>query len=339
MYYCFRCGKETKTKSNLNSHLRNRKQCLIKFMDISRDDIINNYNDYLNKFISLYPNNPNVSGSSIQKRIEKIVCEYCQRSFTHKNNYYRHKKERCKIIKHHKIMDEFLNTKYNLLKLEYEEKLKVDTEKIEKIEEKLEKEIKNKNKIKEELENKIKILETKLVPITNTQQINNGYIGDNTGHIGDNITNITINNFGEEKINMSVKDCERIMSYEFDMIVKLIEYIHIIPPENRNAFIPSLKEKYAMIMRNQKWDLVDRKEFIDNLIINKNIMLEQLLEEYGSRFQSVNPNRSKSVIHYCKTDNEEYDRRKTNTNLLLYNNKHLVKDTFETSYSKKINGI
>jgi hypothetical protein len=128
------------------------------------------------------------------------------------------------------------------------------------------------------------------------------------------------------------------MSHEFDMIVKLIEYIHIIPPENRNAFIPSLKEKYAMIMRNQKWDLVDRREFINDLVISKNVMLEKLLDEYGSQFENVNPNRSRSVINYCKNDEEEYGKIKTNTNLLLYNNKDLVKNTFENNYNKKIKG-
>ncbi len=78
------------------------------------------------------------------------------------------------------------------------------------------------------------------------------------------------------EITMTAQDCEKIMASEFNMIVKLIEYIHVIPPENRNAFIPSLKEKYAMVLRNQKWDLVDRTEFINNLVISKNIMLEKL---------------------------------------------------------------
>ena len=216
-------------------------------------------------------------------------------------------------------MDEFLNTKYNLLKIEYEEKL----------EEKLEEERIKNIIIKESLENKIKDLETKLIPT----QINNGHIGDNIGY---NITNITINNFGEEKINMTAKDCEQIMSNEFNMIVKLIEYIHIIPPENRNAFIPSLKEKYAMILKDQKWDLVERKEFINNLIINKNIMLEKMLDEFGAEFTNVNPNRSRNVINYCKNDEDEYKKIKINANLLLFNNKDIIRDTFETKYNKKI---
>jgi hypothetical protein len=120
------------------------------------------------------------------------------------------------------------------------------------------------------------------------------------------------------------------------MIIKLIEYIHVLPPENRNSFIPSLKEKYAMILRNQKWDLVDRTEFINNLVINKNVMLEELLDKFGSKFKNVDPSRSRSVINYCKNDEEEYKRIKTGATLLLFNHKELIKDTYETKYNKKI---
>jgi len=365
MKYCFRCGNSFTTKSNLNKHLRKKKPCEIIYLDILRDDVIKRYKEYIKDFISVYKikmdsiannlpiktnttannlpiktnttanNLPIISNtmdsenlgtnSETESAISGKLCEYCGKKFSHRNSYYLHKKKYCKVIKNNiekeELMDEFLNTKYSLLKLEYEEKL----------EEKLEEERIKNVATKEILENKIKELESKLIPTAS--QINNGHIGDN---INNNIANITINNFGEEKFNMTVQDCEKIMSYEFDMIVKLIEHIHIIPPENRNAFIPSLKEKYAMILKDQKWDLVDRKEFIDNLVISKNVMLEKMLDEYGSQFENVNPNRSRSVINYCKNDEEEYKRIKTNANLLLFNNKDMIRDTYEIKYNKKI---
>ncbi len=334
MYYCFRCGKESKTKSNLNSHLRNKTICEIIYLDISRNIIINEYNEYIEIFLSVFKNNSILSANNLPiifNTKNTKNCEHCGKKFSHRNSYYLHKKKHCKVIKNsqekEELMNEFLNTKYNLLKIEYEEKL--DKTKDE-FSEKLEKEIEEKNKIKLDLENKIKDLESKLIPYNqnNTNNINNGHIGDN------NIT--IINNFGEEKFNMTAQDCEKIMSHEFDMIVKLIEYIHIIPPENRNAFIPSLKEKYAMILKDQKWNLVDRKEFIDNLVISKNVMLEKMLDEYGTQFENVNPNRSRSVINYCKNDEEEYKRIKTNATLLLFNNKDMIQDTYESKYDKKI---
>jgi hypothetical protein len=371
MFHCFRCGKKTSTKSNLNSHLKNKKKCGIKYMYISRKTIINDYDKYLNEYLSVMAK-PSITHSITKidniknivshndtqtnkivsqynsltipqllpadNKTDDILCEFCGKNFAHKNNYYRHKKFYCYKSEQHQIMDEYLQTKYDLLKMEYEEKLSAEKEKTDKIEEKLREQIENEQKLKEDvnklkidLENKIKDLESKLVPSVSNTQINNG-------HIGDNITNITINNYGEEKFNITAQDCENIMSHEFNMIVKLIEHIHINQPENRNAFIPSLKEKYAMVMKDQKWNLVDRKEFISNLVITKNVMLEQLLDDYGSQFVSVNPNRSRSIINYCKNDEEEYNKIKINTNLLLYNNKDLVKNTYESNYNKRIKG-
>ena len=314
MRVCFRCGYDFNKVYNFNKHLKKVNKCKIKYIKISRKKILNDYDNLYNKY---YDKLVELKKNHIDDNI--IKCIKCGKIFKHRSNCNVHMKKHCPIIKKENLMDEFLNTKYNLLKIEYEEKL----------EEKLEEERIKNIIIKESLENKIKDLETKLIPT----QINNGHIGDNIGY---NITNITINNFGEEKINMTAKDCEQIMSNEFNMIVKLIEYIHIIPPENRNAFIPSLKEKYAMILKDQKWDLVERKEFINNLIINKNIMLEKMLDEFGAEFTNVNPNRSRNVINYCKNDEDEYKKIKINANLLLFNNKDIIRDTFETKYNKKI---
>ena len=298
MKYCFRCGNSFTTKSNLNKHLRKKKQCHPFFLKIERNEIINRYDDYLLQYISVlnekqptgtnqwngkstkidiknllidennYEKNINktliideytvqptenqpITNQSIQKptknqpitnqengiptgiqkignpfvekgddMIKKIKCEYCESKFSHKNSYYRHKKHRCIIIKKNEkekseLIDKLLNEKYNSLKS--------------KLEKKMEKTIKN--KLESNTPNQI----------NNEQHINNGNI--NNGHIGDQI--FIINNYGEEKIKeITAKECEMIMSHEFNMITKLIEYIYIIPPENRNAFIPSLKEKY-----------------------------------------------------------------------------------------------
>jgi len=66
-------------------------------------------------------------------------------------------------------------------------------------------------------------------------------------------------------------------------------------------------------------------------------LLEKMLDEYGTQFENVNPNRSRSVINYCKNDEEEYKRIKTSANLLLFNNKDMIRDTYEVKYNQKIN--
>jgi phage FluMu protein Com len=318
MHICFRCGYEFSQVYNFRKHLKKQYKCDIKFLNVSRKKLLANYADIYDKYHDIY-----VEKKRNYVDVKVIKCKKCNKIFNHKSNCNAHIKNHCPIIKQEHLIDEFLETKYNLLKLEYEEKLdeKIEEERIKNV------------VVKEELENKIKDLEMRLMPIVSQTQINNGHIENN---IGNSTTNIIINNYGEEKFNMTAQDCEKIMASEFDMIVKLIEYIHISTIENRNAFVPSLKEKYAMILQNQKWNLVDRTEFINNLVISKNVMLEKMLEEYGDQFEYVNPSRSQSIINYCKNDEEEYKRIKTSATLLLFNNKNMIRDTFETNYSKKI---
>jgi hypothetical protein len=317
MKICFRCGKQFYNKSSLNRHLKNENICQAKYLDISPDEIILNYKIYTQEYNEIAEEN-----MAEESNVKTYTCKHCDKKFTYKRSYTRHYNEYCKAKKafdeNQKIMDEFLNTKYKLLKLELEKS------KDEYIKENLE--------LKETFEKKIKELEAKMLPYTTQNNINNGSI--NNGHIGDNIT--IINNFGEEKFNINAEDCEKIMSHEFNMIVKLIEYIHILLPENRNSFIPSLKEKYAMILRDQKWNLVDRTEFINNLVISKNVMLEELIDKYGDQFKTVNSKRSRSIINYCKNDEEEYKKIKTEASLLLFNNKDLIKNTFKFKYQKKV---
>jgi hypothetical protein len=58
------------------------------YLDIDREIIYNNYNEYYDQFIAM------------KKKINKNIfnCKYCNKIFTQKSNYYRHKKKYCKNI-------------------------------------------------------------------------------------------------------------------------------------------------------------------------------------------------------------------------------------------------
>jgi hypothetical protein len=136
-FYCFRCSKETSSKSNLHSHLRNKIVCKVLCLDIPRETIISNYFEYLSEYENCIKN-------KIKNTIVEYVCEYCNKKYIKSNSYNVHIKNYCKIKKkiyEKQKMDEIIDSKNELLKSEYEEKLKIHTEIIE-------------NKLKE-LENKI----------------------------------------------------------------------------------------------------------------------------------------------------------------------------------------
>ena len=145
MYYCLRCGKKCKTKSNLNQHLRRKKQCEKIYLNLSRNVIITDYENYEKDFLNVknemmegknikeHKKNTNEYNDNIKEHkditnINQIICEYCEKNFSYKTSYYRHKKHRCVIIKKNEqekneLIDKLLDEKYNSLKSKLEKKM------------------------------------------------------------------------------------------------------------------------------------------------------------------------------------------------------------------------
>lgn len=183
-----------------------------------------------------------------------------------------------------------------------------------------------------DLESKIESLTNQINVINNNNNnINNGNI--NNGHIGDN--KIIINNFGEEKYNLTAQDCESIMSNDFNMVVKLIEKIHFDTEENRNIYVRSLKEKYAGIFVDQKWNIVEREQLIEDLVCEKNLLLEKLLDEHEEEFTYVRPKRVKAIIDICRNDPEEIKNVRSGVRKMMKNRNDEVLETYKESYQEK----
>lgn len=319
MYICLRCSHEFNRSSNFYKHLKKENKCEAKYLNISRKDLLNDYNTTYNKCYNQYL----TCKENYIEKIKEIICEKCNKKFSRKCNYYTHQKKYCKVIKNEKII-------YDLLKLEYEEKMNEFSAK-------LEKEIEDNNKHRQDLENKIAELESKMIPYTQTT--NNGHVGDNNinnGHVGDN--NITIiNNFGSENISSIDKAIfEKIVATDFSMIQNLINYIHIFIEENRNILATSHKDKYAMVLKDQKWNLVDKNKLIDDLIIEKHKLLQSMLTKYSTESTLINPNRIQAILHLCLMDDEELKKVKTDTQLNLINGQQTVRDTYEIKYGQKV---
>ena len=96
MKFCFRCGKQSSNTSNLNSHLKNKKECDSIYLDIPRNEIIHNYIDYLDEFLIIYKikisNSDHKVINSDHKVITKTICYLCGKKFVHTTNFYRHKR-------------------------------------------------------------------------------------------------------------------------------------------------------------------------------------------------------------------------------------------------------
>ena len=179
------------------------------------------------------------------------ICEYCNKSYSRKDNLKKHQKN-CKKKK----MIESINADET---------------------EELKKEIKE---LKETVKNLINDKENICSNTTNNNTTNN----NNCNNMNENSFNtdnsthntININNYGYENKDYITKDyLIKLLKEPFQAIPKLIEYTHFNKehPENQNIKLPNKKQPYVKVLKGDKWVYADRKSTILDLIDEKHCEL------------------------------------------------------------------
>ena len=118
----------------------------------------------------------------------------------------------------------------------------------------------------------IEELKTKSVITNNSNNNSNNNTTNNTIN-----NNININNLGYENIkHLKNIDFAEILQSMYNAVPKLIEKIHFDPnhPENQNIKYTNQKSPYLKIVKDKKWQFVNKKEEILDLIDNKCFMLK-----------------------------------------------------------------
>jgi anion-transporting ArsA/GET3 family ATPase len=150
-----------------------------------------------------------------------------------------------------------------------------------------------------------------------------------------NITNnnyiIVVNNYEEtslEKLtdktyNKLLKDSEA----AHQIIPKLIKQIHFDQktPENHNILLTNRNKnnKHLQIYKNGHWEITDKSTEIDNLINDKETNLSDWVTEKGQKY----PEAMDKFNEYLdqKYDEDSAKLMKEEVEMLLYNNRHMVK--------------
>lgn len=339
MKYCFRCGKEFARKDSLNRHLIKFEPCYPKFLNIDGKELKQNYAKYEKKYLGMINKYESVDvymTKKYDKNDMEITCDFCGKIFKFKNNYYVHKKRYCKQIKLKKENDTKMKELYHLLVLREEEKENIKKE----IREQYDEEIK---KLQEQITNLRSQLKVKNSNNDNSTISSHNDSSHNNSHnnIMHNSNNnnviITINDYGKEDYSKITEDeCRMLIESDFDIILKLVELVHIDDPENMNIYIASLKEKYAMILRDQEWSAVDRMEFLRKLMMEKSQILHDLVDKYEKKFTKSKVERIRKVIDMSVSDEEETDKIISNIQLLLYNKNKLIRENYRTRYHERI---
>lgn len=210
-------------------------------------------------------------------------CKYCEQKFKFRQSMYRHIKYSCT-----KNKDEDLKELVRLLNLRIESQ---------------DRQIESQNKNIEKLMGKLEIHGS-----FNTTNIQN---------------NITLLAYRETDVSHLTDEDYRFCIKKVNHCVKsLIDKVHFNPnkPENRNIYISNMKDKYIMIYDGNNWNLANKKEELERLYEEKEMMLEEWLET------NPEPILKDKFIKYLnnKEDDECLNRIKEDIKLLLYNKGELV---------------
>lgn len=224
-----------------------------------------------------------------KQRIMDCVCKYCDKTFKHKNSMYHHIKYTCKQNK-----DEDLKELVRLMNLQLQKKdLELEYQKIQNT---------NQQKQIQKLMGKLQVNITNIVQNNHIQLLS--YKNTDTSHLTET----------------DYVQCIKKVSY---CVKHLIEKIHFNPikPENMNIYISNMKDKYIMVYEDGNWNLKNKNTELDELYNEKEILLEDWLDEYQHKYPELRQKFEKYLNN--KENDETMNIIKEEIKLLMYNKKQL----------------
>jgi len=214
-----------------------------------------------------------------------FTCKYCDQKFKFRQSMNRHIKYTC-----NKNKDEDLKELVRLMNVQLEQqKQEIYLQK---------NQIETQSKQIEKLMGKLEINGSFNKTINNFNLLS--YRETDTSHLTDQDYRFCI-----KKVNYCVKN--------------MIEKVHFNPvkPENMNIYISNIKDKYIMVYDGHNWNLANKKDELDRLYEEKEMMLEEWLE--------TNPEKELKEKFMKYLNNKENDeclnRIKEDIKLMLYNQK------------------
>ncbi len=258
-YFCSKCNFSTTLKGNYERHLKTNKH---------------------------------LAKETKETKETKFSCQYCEKSFKHRQGLFKHVKFVCK-----KNKDEDLKELVRLMNIQDEGK-KVE---------------KKKNK-------QINQLMCKL-------QINGGFHQTN---IQNNIQLLPYNN--TDLSHLTEEDYINSIRRVNFCVKELIQRVHFNPskPENMNIYISNLKDKYLMVYDGGNWTLKYKKDELNNLYDDKEMMLEEWLTDGQHQYPELKEKFDRYLSN--KEDDETLNKIKDEIRLMMYNNKNIMLENDQKNY-------
>ena len=304
-YKCDICDKKFTHKNDCKRHINKKTPC--KSKAISKPNLIVSKSLSIVSEIEVYTegNSEKETHPTHPLTNVNLKCNYCQKTFSRKDNLIRHIKEFCKVVKQ----------EINIPILTEVKDLKVEIM---------------------ELKKEINQLKEKNINVLRTNNINNGTINNN--YITTNI-NIKINPYGQEdNSHLNDEDYKRIINKGFKSIPELIKLIHFNQdkPENHNIYISNMRDKYTVIYNGKKWELRDRDDTIQELYIDKKDILMDKYEQLEQELPEFTKKKFNRFINDQKSCKVESDV-KEGVKLTLYNNRDVIEEIKNVKRMRRTN--
>jgi hypothetical protein len=280
-FVCECCEYNTNLRANLSKHLLSNKHK--KLVKVSTELV-----KVRSELVKVTP--------EIVK-VKKIICKYCEKEYKHKSSLSNHIKYRCT-----KNKDEDLKELVRLLNLQLMEQGN---------------EIKQHKTHIQEHKTHIQLQDKKIEKLMGKLEINGSF---NTTNIQNNFTLL---GYRDTDLSHLTDEDYRFCIKKINHCVKtLIDKVHFNPlkPENRNIYISNMKDKYLMVYDGSNWNLANKKDELDRLFEEKEMMLEDWLES------NPDPVLKDKFMKYLnnKEDDVCLNQIKEEIKLMLYNKGELV---------------
>lgn len=271
-------------------------------------------------------------------------CEGCKQKFKYKNNYYRHRKSYCNVLKDEykelKKHKKNLDKKYRTLKKEHQNKH--DNQ----INNQINKQETNKKELNNIVNTDYQINDDSSNSHNQFQNSLNNY--NTNAHnfqlkqgtqdiINQNEYHITINDYGNENINnISNREWKQIVKKLYQALPDLVKKVHFDMESNRNVYVPNIREKYAMVWKNGDWEIMDIRDVLNDLLVNNTDRIYEFLEENGEYLDNTLHTKMNGVIEHIGNSKKLQKEYLKQIKTILIGNRSIVKESYEAESGKKL---
>jgi hypothetical protein len=257
---CPRCGKPFTHRGNLNAHLKIKKSCYPKYVDIPGNTIINNYQQYYNEYINKINNQTKPLKLSLIPKDKSKQNKLTLRNEIDDNKLESIKHELTKILKNDNNVYDVKNMINQLFSNDTSNNITTND---------------NKNIIND------------MNTSNNSGGHNTSFVAKDNAKLLNQQIYITVNGFGNEDLShISKKDWNDIIRHNNNAIPQLTKKIHIDEPKNHNILINSLKNGYGYKYDGNNLIVLPIQEIAEDLVsLNADRLYDYMETHDTSRYK------------------------------------------------------